>query len=232
MFLLNITTLLDQCEYSSSDSFRSSGGQAGVALFWQRDLAGVFVISSIVHARICGVKVHLSTGYIISILSVYLPAVGSNDSFSGCLDELSTIVGSLSDESQVIVVGDFNADMGCSGGPRGPDPPSKRGLQLFDFMKRHRMCASNMMDYATGPVYTHVGPMSRSTLDYLMFPEELGNNIIECCVEDDHILYTYDHYPVHTVCNLEGLTVNKVCDYVSERIRWDRLTADDLNVNY
>ena len=219
-------------QYSSSESYGSSRGQGGVSLFWKRDLAGVSVISSIVHDRICGVKVHLSTGCIISILSVYLPAVGSHDSFPGCLDELSTIVKFLSNESQVIVVGDFNADMGRYGGPRSPNPPSNRRLLLFEFMERHRMCASNMMDFATGPVFTHVGPLSRSTLDYMMFPDELRDNIIECCVKEDHMLNISDHYPVHTVCSLDGLIVNKVHDYVSERIRWDTLTVGDLNMNY
>ena len=218
--------------YSSSETYGSCRGQGGVAIFWKKDLAGVSVISSIIHDRICGVKIHLSTGYVISILSVYLPAVDSEDSFHGCLDDLSTIVDSLSYESRVIVVGDFNADMGRSGGPRRSKTLSKRGLLLYDFLKRHRMCASNMMDYTTGPVFTYVGPMSTSTLDYILFPEELVNNIITCRVEDEHILNTADHYPVNAVCKLEGLTVNKVCDYVSERIRWDRLTTGDLNDKY
>ena len=119
--------------FSSSETFGSTRGQGGVAIFWRKDIAGVSVISD---DRICGIRLHLSSDVIISILSVYLPAVGGEDSFPNCLDELSATVDSLSEDSLVIVVGDFLADIGKCGGHRGTRTPTKRGLLLLDFIKR------------------------------------------------------------------------------------------------
>ena len=49
------------------------------------------------------------------ITSILMITFGSSDSFDVCLDELTTIVESLCEESIVMVVGDFNADIGEAG---------------------------------------------------------------------------------------------------------------------
>ena len=107
-------------KFSLPETYGSSRGQGGVAIFWNRELTGVSVISSISHDRICGINVQLSDGVKLSILSFYLPAVGGEYSFPNCLDELTSIVEYLSEESIVLVCGDFNADVGSGGGSKGP----------------------------------------------------------------------------------------------------------------
>ena len=47
--------------FSSSETFGSTRGQGGVAIFWRKDFAGVSVISDIIHDRICGIRLHLSS---------------------------------------------------------------------------------------------------------------------------------------------------------------------------
>ena len=135
-------------------------------------------------------------------------------------------------ESLVIVTGDFNADIGEAGGPRGTKPPTRRGQLLITFMKRHNLCAVNMMDIASGPVFTHEGPMSCSTLDYILLPNEMYSNTIRCMVEGDHPLNTSDHSPVSVICSISGLTKTKHVDRTSNRIRWDKLTSQGIKEKY
>ena len=143
-------------------------------MFWDKKLAGISVISSICHDRICGIRIQLANDLALSILSVYLPAVGGDDSFPNCLDELSSIVEALGDDSLVMICGDFNADVGTRGGPKGTQPPSKRGQLLLNFITRHDLCVTNLMGSATGPIHTHVGPSSFSTLDYILVPNTMS----------------------------------------------------------
>ena len=214
--------------FSSSETFGSTRGQGGVSIFWRSDIAGVSVISSITHDRICGIKLHLSSNVIISILS----AVGGEDSFPNCLDELSAAIDSSCEDSLVIIVGNFNADVGNSGGPSGIKAPTKRGLLLLDFIKRHDLSVANMLDLATGPVHTHEGPNSYSTLDYILIPIVIMRHISKCHVEDNHPLNTSDHSPVSVECIINGLTHTRCVDHVSDRIRWDRLTPLDIGERY
>ena len=145
-------------KYSSSKTYWSTRGQGGVAIFWSKDINGVSVISNITPNRICSIQVQLSSGLTLSILSVYLPAVGGDDHFPNCLDELDAIVEFLSQTSEVIVCGDFNADVGSGGGPKGDVPPTKRGQLLLSFINRYDLCVTNLAEYASGPTHTHVGP--------------------------------------------------------------------------
>ena len=90
----------------------------------------------------------------------------------------------LSEESIVLVCGDFNADVGSGGGPRGPRLPTKRGSLLLDFIIRHDFCVTNLMDSATGPADTFVGPLSSSTLDYILAPSSMTDGVGSCFVKD------------------------------------------------
>ena len=88
------------------------------------------------------------------------------------------------------------------------------------------------MDSATGPADTFVGPLSSSTLDYILVPSSMTDGVRSCFVEDEHPLNTSDHLLIFIRCLVKGLTVSKEGDFVSEKIRWDKLTTDDLRAKY
>ena len=132
----------------------------------------------------------------------------------------------------VIVVGDFNADIGKCGGHRGTRTPTKRGLLLLDFINRHDLCVANMLDLTTGSVHTHEGPNSYSTLDYILIPNVIRRYISKCYVEDNHPLNSSDHSPVSAKCVIHGLAHTKSSDHVSDRIRWDKLTPLSIKESY
>ena len=89
-----------------------------------------------------------------------------------------------------------------------------------------------MMDYARESVHTHEGPISCSTLDYIMLPNDMSDNINNYMVKDDHALNTSDHFLVSVVCNMVGLAKTRHGDHTSKRIRWDKLTSLGIKERY
>ena len=78
----------------SSERFGQGRGQRGVVIFWRKDLAGVSVVSDIVHDRICAIRLQTSNGSVFYILSIYMPPQGSMENLETSLDELSEVINS------------------------------------------------------------------------------------------------------------------------------------------
>ena len=90
-------------------------GHGGVALGWRVTLdervSSVPIISS---SRMVGVEINLPHGSLF-VISVYLPSrSGCTDIFREALDATISL---LAPDSDVIIMGDFNADLGRYGGP-------------------------------------------------------------------------------------------------------------------
>ena len=104
----------------------------GVALLWKRTTDDfVTSLENIEFDRIAGIRCNFDN---CDPLSVYLPSSGSTiDEFKEYLDFLWALYDSLSDKGHVLVLGDYNGDLGDSLGDKRKYPPNQRGSKLLDF---------------------------------------------------------------------------------------------------
>ena len=154
----------------------------GVALLWRPTIDDfVTPLENIEFDRIVGIRCDFDNCDPLFILSVYLPSSNSTiDEFKEYLDFLWALYDSLSDKRHLLVLGDFNGDLGDSLGDKGKYPPSQRGSKLLDFANYFNLCPANLLSNCDGPLETYISDCGRhrSTLDYIFVPNCLLGNII------------------------------------------------------
>ena len=217
---------------SSEESYGLRRGQGGVAVLWRKSLKGISAIETIKHNRICGIRVQTTDGAILVILSIYLPASGSSTDLSVTLNELEGIMDALEEDAIPIICGDYNGHMGTLGGPRGIGPPTNAGRLVHKFMNRQNLFAANMLNSATGNQNTYVGHNGSSTIDYIMAPKYLCERLVEMHTGGYDALNTSDHLPLYAVFNIGMLPRSVEFKIKSDRLRWDKLSQDDMSGIY
>ena len=126
----------------------------GVALFWKNCIKDMVTpLENINSDRIVGIRCDFNDNSPLFILSVYLPAVSHPiEEFNEYLDYLWTLYDSLSKTGFVIVMGDFNGNLGNSLGERGHYAPNDRGVKLLDFANYFNLCPTNLLSTCRGPL--------------------------------------------------------------------------------
>ena len=104
---------------ASAENYGNGRGQGGIPLFWDKNLKGISTVSDIILDRASAIRMQTSNGGIVYFISVYLPAMGSSESLDSALDNITELVESREEGANVIIMGDFNGDVGASGGPMG-----------------------------------------------------------------------------------------------------------------
>ena len=174
-------------------------GRSGVAIFWSPSLDPLIsVVSHPRSDRIIGIKLKFFSHDVI-IFSVYLPCrSGCTDYFKELLDILDSTF-TLYPGTIILFAGDFNADPGTVGGPRGNIPNEQgillaRYLHLWDFVSVHRHHDSS------SSVFTHFSEAhdSFSVIDHILCPRFFLSNFLSAFVKQDDPLNTSDHYPIVT----------------------------------
>ena len=95
---------------------RSVRGNGGVSILWLNDIST---------DRVVGIR-FVTADRPICFLSVYLSTrTGCTDDFKECMDYLDAVLGRLSFDNDVIIMGDLNADPGSEGGPFLPPRMSR-----------------------------------------------------------------------------------------------------------
>ena len=86
---------------------------------------------------------------------------------------------SLSSNCKVILMGDFNGDLGNSLGNKGRREPNQRGLKLFNLANYFNLCPVNLMNMCAGPLETFNSFCWRyhTILDYIFVPNCLLSSI-------------------------------------------------------
>ena len=87
--------------------------------------------------------------------------------FNEYFDHLWALYDILSTDGYMIVLGDFNGDIGNSLGEKGKKEPNQRGLKLTECANFFNLSPVNLLKTCIGPVekyYSHCGRY-RSTLD-------------------------------------------------------------------
>ena len=217
---------------SMEDNYGIRRGVGGVAILWRKTIEGVSPMLEIKHDRICGVRVQLDNGNSVNIYSVYLPAAGSIDSMEIVLDEISGIIEANGDDTQNIVCGDFNGDVGSLGGPRGNRCPTRAGQRVSNFARQYNLHIANLMEDARGPVDTFWGHNGKSAIDYIMVCEALKRNITTCLTENEHPLNTSDHLPVLVEIRIKLMSGKVESNAPQRMLRWDKLGEEGIREIY
>ena len=170
---------------------------------------------------------------------VYLPSSNSTiDEFKECLDFLWALYNSLSDKGHVLVLGDFNGDLGGSLGDKGKYPPNQRGSKLSDFANYFNLCPANLLSNCDGPLKTYISDCGRhgSILDYIFVLKCLLGNIISCKTYDMQIENTSDpvtlelNYPTSS---LDIITDDFASDLASNpKIDWSKFSQEEIREKY
>ena len=189
-------------------------------------------INWIMHDRICGVRLENSMGTIFSILCLYLPAVGSDDDYDQTIDELSAILNNIEEGSYALIGGDFNADLGTFGGPRGFKVCNKQSKSMYNFVIRHNFIAANLMQSATGVVNTFCGHKGESCIDYCLVPKDCQCRIKKCHTRDFEASNTSDHRPVILRVDLHKILRTTIEIETKQSLKWDKLKQDELFDKY
>ena len=98
----------------------------------------------------------------------------------------------------VILLGDFNGDLGNSLRDKGKKESNDRGLLLLDFAKFFNICPVNHLKHWKGPLESFNSHCERyhSTLDYIFLPNCLLNNIDSPETFEQDVDNTSDHLPI------------------------------------
>ena len=214
--------------HSDASDFGYKRGQGGVALFWRKTLCGVTPITTIVHDRVCGIRLQCGTGRILNILSIYLPSPGSSEHLVSVLDDLSGIIDCMETGSLTLVCGDYNGDVGHLGGPRSTRRPTAQGTKIMKFLDEFSLVPCNLSADTKGPLNTFKGGVGASTIDYVSIPLSLCNDLVSCEVLVDPIINTSDHNAVQAILSVGGTKTTFTKANSPTRIKWNKVQKDVL----
>ena len=165
---------------SSSDG----RGLGGIGVIWQRGL-DISVVHATTSDRICCVRMtHQSSNSILSVIGVYLPCQDLGiDLYRNCLTELEQLVVESKRMGPTVIMGDFNAHLGCLGGPRGFGSPNIQGHLLQQHILNCDVFVATQSEYAFGPSHTLQRGDVRTTIDYIYYDG------CECSVPNGELWY-------------------------------------------
>ena len=207
-------------------------GQGGVALLWRKTLGGASPITSLTHDRICGIRLQCTYGRILNVLSVYMPAPGSDDNFDEILDDLAEIVESMETGSLTMICGDFNGDVGHLGGNKSTRKPTTVGRKLMKFFKEYSLILCNMEDSSKGPLNTFRGGVGASTIDYVAVPTSLYDDVLSCEVLENPVINTSDHNAISIVMKFSSLSVTIPISESVRNVKWSKINSQTLEDVY
>ena len=102
-----------------------------------------------------------------------MPSASHNlEEYCECFDYLWALYYSLSSNSKVILMGDFNGDLGNSLGDMGKREPNERGLKLLNLANDFNVSPVSLMNMCTGPLekFSSFCGRHHSPLDYIFVP--------------------------------------------------------------
>ena len=212
-------------KFATAENYGTKRGQGGVALIWKKALGGISKIDKLIHDRICGIRLQTQNKRVFNIFSVYLPAQGSPECYSSCLDDLYDILDAGDPGSTAIVCGDMNGDLGKVGSQRGVGVPSRNGIVLAKFMEDYNLMSANISSMSTGSPLTFFGPTGSSVIDHILIPAELSKVLLHSQVLGEDPINVSDHRPVTADLNLGSLIPNVTTAKENKFLKWDKLSS-------
>ena len=192
-------SLIRQSNDLNSDTYSGIFGHCGVGIMWNKALNTVITpIEAYKHDRICVIKVTFKNGEVIHVVSVYLPHRSCNiSSFEDVIIDLENLISDLNVQGHVIVIGDFNAHVGCEGGPRGWGVTTRSGRLMLEMGQRTGMVCVDMQATTTGPMHTFRDSRGHiSYVDHCLVSLPIINCVRECKVYTSNVMNRSDHTPI------------------------------------
>ena len=224
------------CSPTTEDSVwcrpRYLRGHGGVAIGWRKSLQNISKLDTSPSHRVIGIKL-LSDPRPLCILSVYLPSrSGCTDDFRESLVCLDSLVNSLGYDNDIIILGDFNADLGPAGGPNCSTPSNEQGrilthyLSRWNFLSTHLHLGSSVCSHT----YESEAHGSFSTIDHILCPEHLLSSFHKSLVLEESALNTSDHLPLSCSLRLTFYPVPRRKDLPTPppRANWKKPSPDSI----
>ena len=144
---------------------------AAFVLFWKNCIKDMVTpLENIDSDRIVGIRCDFNDNSPLFILSVYLPAASHPiEEFNEYLGYLWALYDSLSKTCFVIVMGDFNGNLGNSLGERGHYAPNDPGVKLLDFANYFNLCPTNLLSTCRGLLKLSFLIVGGSNLQLIIF---------------------------------------------------------------
>ena len=174
-------------------------GHGGVALGWHTSLDHMVSPASFTPtSRIVGIQLS-SPHHSLYFISVYLPCrSGCADDFKEMLDHIDTILQLLPTSADVIIMGDFNADLGQEGGPKCTTPANEQGKIFLRYLRSWNYISTHLYLSPMSESFTYESEAhsSLSTIDHIICPRHLLPSFRSSSPLQDLPLNTSDHHPV------------------------------------
>lgn len=218
-------------------------GHGGVAVLYRKSLSHKTskLITPLSH-RIVGVKFSFSLRP-ICIISVYLPSrSGCTDEFRESLDCLDSIISLHSIDSDIVILGDLNADPGFAGGPFARTNVNEQGKILLSYLNRWSFVSTHLHLNSRTPSHTYESEAhgSVSTIDHILCPSYLLPSFRKSVVLEESALNTSDHLPLS--CGLSIHSSVQPPNNVESGsrpialnlhpINWKKIDSDDVLTKY
>ena len=187
-------------------------------------------ISSISSDRICGLHIKLSQSEVtgLNVFGVYLPCADMGiECYCEHLVELESLISESQRHGPVMIVGDFNAHLGCLGGVRGHGNPNQQGILLHQLLVRCNLYAVSLSALSQGPQYTFWNSETRTTVDYIIASHDASNYIQHCFTHPPAPLNNSDHLPITVELRVPSATTSHKPP--NPKINWEvALKSDGL----
>ena len=188
--------------YDNSPILSGDNAHGGMALLWKCSINDLVThLEGIISDRIVRIRLDFPKCDPFFILGVYLPATSAKHTFDDYLEYwhyLWAIYDKLSSEGFLVILGDFNGDLGNSLGDKGIKEPNQHGLKLLEFANHFNLCPVNLLEMRQDPTESYVSHCGRfrSTIDYVFIPNCLINLIARAKTFESNSNDLSDHMPI------------------------------------
>lgn len=210
-------------------------GMGGIAFLWRKDFdIAIDKLEDLGSDRIIVIKLHLGKQKNIFIIIVYLPASNSAISkYRSYIDDLEDIINRLHGNGTIIILGDFNGQVGTHLGVRNFNTTNQRGLQLARLMVETNFVSINSQTFCRGPTGTcySCNGSQISSIDHIMIRKDDLHLVKECRVSNDNCDNLSYHLPIFcTICM--PIELNKVTKKCKRCLAWKTIQNEKILKKY
>ena len=192
---------------AENDMYDSTGNRvrkAGVAILWRKNI-GHMVSDIDIHGefndRIIGICVKNKKSIPLYIINLYMPSTNVTvQCYMQLINAVQVLYDTYCSRGVVIILGDYNAQIGPAWGPRAGIRQSDRGKVLGDFMAYNLLFSTITGKECQGPVCTYYPEdvnKNPSQIDHVLIGNEYKYMINNCKVYGDETLNASDHVPIN-----------------------------------
>ncbi|XP_060074851.1 uncharacterized protein LOC132554540 [Ylistrum balloti] len=205
-------------------------GYGGLAILWRNQLNVCPVLSDGSDRVLC-CSVQLHNKSCVFVIGVLLPSTNVPlCEYRETLEYISDLYDKFSDQGHVIVVGDFNAQIGKRFGEKNRVNPNERGRLLESFIDEKSLISVNSQAWAKGGLSTFVSKDGHEFLiDHAMVKSTKVDCVSECIILDDNYLNASDHLPIILRYKVPALLSRRKRS--AHAVNWNKCTAQQ-KANY